>query len=63
MMSTALCNFAKTGNPNGNGIENWKPTTSSQKKMMIWGEKMPHMGQPNKLKLWITMLTHKAVGE
>lgn len=41
IMSTALFNFAKTGNPNGNGIENWTPTTSSQKKMMIWGEKMP----------------------
>jgi len=62
-MSTALCNFAKTGNPNGNGIENWTPTTSSQKKMMIWGEKMPHMGQPNKLRLWITMFTNKSVGE
>ncbi len=60
---TALCNFAKTGNPNGEGVPEWKPTTSSQKEVMIWGEKMPHMGKPSKLKLWYTMFTNKAVGE
>lgn len=62
-MSTALCNFAKTGNPNGDGLCEWNPTTKSQKQMMVWGEELPHMGKPSKLKLWYTMFTNKAVGE
>jgi len=62
-MVTALCNFAKTGNPNEAGSDMWKPTTKSQNKIMIWGEKMPKMGKTNKLKLWYTMFTNKAVGE
>lgn len=62
-MVTALCNFAKTGNPNESGSEIWKPTSASQKQMMIWGEQMPHMGKPSGFKLWKTMLTKKNVGE
>lgn len=62
-MATALCNFAKTGNPNEEGSDLWKPTTAAQKQMMIWGEKLPHMGKPSKLKMVYTMLTNKAVGE
>lgn len=62
-MATALCNFAKTGNPNEPGDDKWEPTASHQKKMMIWGEKEAHMGKPNRFKLWHTMLTNKAVGE
>ncbi len=59
----ALCNFAKTGNPNGKGVTGWEPTTSSQKKILVLGKKNPKMGNPSKLKLWYTMLTNKAVGE
>ena len=62
-MATALCNFAKTGNPNEAGSDLWKPTTEKQPKMMLWGEKMPQMGKPNKFKMWYTMFTNKAVGE
>lgn len=62
-MAAALCNFAKTGNPNEAGSDLWKPTTEKQPKMMLWGEKMPHMGKPNKFKMWYTMFTNKAVGE
>ena len=62
-MVNALCNFAKTANPNGEGVANWKPTTVSQKQIMLWGEDMPHMGKPSQLKLWYTMFTNKAVGE
>jgi len=60
---TALCNFAKTGNPNGPGSDTWKPTTGKQTQVMIFGEQEPHMGKPNKFKLWYTMLTNKSVGE
>ena len=62
-ITTYLCNFAKTGNPNGEGLEEWLPTTISQKKVLCWGEKKPHMGKPNTLKLIYTMLTNKSVGE
>lgn len=62
-MSTALCNFAITGNPNDSGSSEWKPTTASQKQVMIWGDEQPHMGKTSKLKLWITMFTKKSVGE
>ncbi len=63
IMSTALCNFAKTDNPNDMGSDVWKPTTKSQNNIMIWGDNMPKMGKTNKLKLWYTMFTNKAVGE
>ena len=62
-MATALCNFAKTGNPNGEGLPTWEPTLTAKDQIMIWGEKEPHMGKPSKLKQWITMFTNKAVGE
>lgn len=62
-MVTALCNFAKTGNPNEEGSDVWKQTTNGQNKMMIWGEEMPHMGKPSTFKMWKTMLTNKNVGE
>ena len=62
-MVNALCNFAKTGNPNDEGKNEWKPTTSNQKQIMLWGEDMPHMDKPSMLKLWYTMFTNKAVGE
>lgn len=63
IMATALCNFAKTGNPNHKSLPEWKPTTKAQKQVMIWGEELAHMGKPSKFKLWKTMLTNKAVGE
>jgi para-nitrobenzyl esterase len=62
-MATALCNFAKTGNPNGEGLPTWEPTLTAKDQIMIWGEKEPYMGKPSKLKQWITMFTNKAVGE
>lgn len=63
VMSSALCNFAKTGNPNKKGSDLWKPTTANQKQIMLLGEKRPRMGKTSKIKLIKTMLTNKAVGE
>ena len=56
-MVTALCNFAKTGNPG------WEAFTDSKQPIMRWGEKESHIGKPSGLKLIYTMFTNKAVGE
>lgn len=62
-MATALCNFAKTGNPNGGDLPHWKPVTTSSQPVMMWGEKETHIGKPSGFKLLKTMLTNKSVGE
>ena len=56
-----LCNFAKTGDPNGEGLPKWE--AADQGKVLMVGEGETRMGKPNPLKLIYTMLTNKAVGE
>jgi len=60
LMVSYLCNFAATGDPNGEGLPQWIPAGNQ---VMCMGEKSPHMGNPKMLKLIHTMLTNKAVGE
>lgn len=62
-MSTYLTNFAKTGNPNGDGLTEWLPVRKGQNKVLRLGEKETHMGGVNIAKLNYTMITNKAVGE
>lgn len=62
-MVSYLTNFAKSGNPNGNGLPIWNPTNHKNKKVMRLGQKDSHMGNVSNLKLYLTMLTNKAVGE
>jgi para-nitrobenzyl esterase len=62
-MTGYLCNFVKTGNPNGDGLAEWVASDASQKKVLCMGEQKPHMGKPSTLKMVWTMLTNKAVGE
>ena len=62
-MTTALCNFAKTGSTIGGNMWAWNPTTARTKKVMLFGENPTAMGFPKKAKMWYTMLTNKAVGE
>lgn len=62
-MSLYLTNFAKTGNPNGDGLTEWLPAAKGQNKVLRLGEKETHMGGVNMAKLNYTMLTNKAVGE
>ena len=62
-MVEALCNFAKTSNPNKEGKNFWKPTMTSKDPILCMGEKMPRMSNASKMKLWVTMFTNKAVGE
>lgn len=62
-MSTYLVNFARTGNPNGNGLPVWKAVRNDQTQVLLLGEKETQMGKPNALKMYLTMLTKKSVGE
>ncbi len=58
-----LCNFARTGDPNGDGLPQWKPCQSKETPVIRLGEGDTRMGKPSAWKLWYTMLTNKAVGE
>ena len=62
-MTDYLCNFVKNGNPNGEGLPEWKPAAAAPKKAMGLGEGDTAMMQPSSFKLLKTMLTNKAVGE
>lgn len=63
-MVSYLCNFVRSGNPNRSGqLPTWIASDRSQKKVIILGEKQTSMGRPNAIKMFFTMLTHKAVGE
>ena len=62
-MSSYLTNFAKTGNPNDDTLFPWEPVTTTRDKVLRIGEGDTRMGNPSKLKMTITMLTNKAVGE
>lgn len=62
-MSDYLCNFVKTGNPNGTGLVEWKKAKAGQKEVMRFGEGEIRMGKVSKAKLLWTTLTNKNVGE
>ncbi len=58
-----LINFAKTGNPNGEGLTQWYPIMKKQNKVLRLGEAPTHMGGVSVAKLRRTMQTKPAVGE
>lgn len=62
-MVTALCNFAKNGNPSGDGYPEWKPVTAKEHKSMCFGEKETYFGKPNRLKLIKSTLFGKEIGK
>ena len=61
-MTDYLCNFAKTGDPNGGNHPKWESAGKSNAALRL-GEGDTRMGNPSKLKMIVTMLTNKAVGE
>jgi len=63
-MVSYLCNFVRTGCPNKTGeLPTWIASGKGQRRVLIMGEKVTHMGKPSMLKMIHTMLTNKAVGE
>ena len=62
-MAEYLCNFAKTGDPNGAGLPVWEASAPKDKRVMTVGEGESRMAKPSLLKMIKTMLTNKAVGE
>ena len=62
-MSSYLCNFVKNGNPNGDGLVEWKAAKAGQKEVIRLGEGDIRMGKVSKAKLLWTTLTNKNVGE
>ena len=61
-MSSYLCNFVKTGNPNSAKLPEWKKCTDS-KTIMCFSDNDTGMGKVNMKKLIVTTLTNKPVGE
>jgi hypothetical protein len=59
-MSSRLCAFASSGNPNAEGLTIWN---SSKGKALIMGNKESVEANPSALKMWVTMFTNKAPGE
>ena len=62
-MSSYLCNFVKNGDPNGEGLVEWKQAGPNQKEVIRLGEGDIRMEKVCKLKLLWTTLTNKNVGE
>jgi carboxylesterase type B len=58
-----LCHFVRNGNPNGEGLPAWQPTTPTQKQVLTLGEQPTAMKKAPMWKMIRTMLTNKAVGE
>ena len=59
-MTGYLTNFAKTGNPNGNGLTAWEP---AGKGTLHIGEGDAGVRRVNQLKLWYNLFANKSVGE
>ena len=62
-MTSYLCNFVKTGDPNRTGLPIWVASDKGQKKVICLGDEKTAMGKPSTAKLIWTMFTNQAVGE
>lgn len=62
-MTSYLTNFVKHGNPNGEDLPTWNPSSKKEKKVLHLGNEEVSMKKTKKGKLWYNMFTKKAVGE
>ena len=62
-MTDYLCNFAKTGNPNGENLPVWTATKQQSDPVLHWGDDGVRMAQPDIEKLDYIFRTVKPVGE
>ncbi len=62
-MTSFLCNFARSGDPNGSDLPVWTASDAHKKAVLMIGEGETRMAKPSLLKMIRTMLTNKAVGE
>ena len=63
-MVSYLCNFVRSGDPNKAAqLPTWIASGSGQNRVLILGDKPTHMGRAPMLRMILTMLTNKAVGE
>ena len=59
-MTSRLCAFARTGNPNSEGFVEW---IQGGERALTLGDTDTAMRKPSMMKLWVTMFTNKAPGE
>ena len=62
-MTSYLCNFVKTGNPNGEGLLEWTPMKDASDFVLHWGEEGICMSDVDMEMLHEIMRTNVAVGE
>lgn len=63
LMSTYLVNFAKTGDPNGEGLPHWDAASQDRADVMHFGDGAVHMGPVDDEELRYTMEHTEMVGE
>ncbi len=53
-----LCNFVKTGDPNGPGLPRWEPSSREQTKVLLLGQQQTQMRAVSRLKLLLQTIRH-----
>lgn len=56
IMTSYLCNFAKTGTPNEEMLPKWRPTNKNNAEVMCFENKKVEMGRTDKLRLLRSMI-------
>jgi len=62
-MVNFLCNFARSGEPNGSDLPVWAASNAHNKAALMLGEGDTRMAKPSLIRMIKTMLTNKGVGE